>query len=71
MVAPDLQGRGIGRLLLDAIEQAAPVEATGFVLVTGASSQRTIRIYKKAGYRLVGPAADAPGAVRLTKRRRS
>jgi tRNA (guanine37-N1)-methyltransferase len=70
MVAPDLQGHGIGRLLLDAIEVAAPDEATGFVLFTGALSERNIRMYKKAGYRLLGPDQDAPGAVRLHKLRR-
>jgi tRNA (guanine37-N1)-methyltransferase len=70
MVAPDLQGRGIGQLLLDAIEAAAPVEATGYVLFTGALSERNIRIYRKAGYRLLGPDPEAPGAVRLVKRRR-
>jgi tRNA (guanine37-N1)-methyltransferase len=70
MVAPDLQGRGIGRLLLDAIELAAPAAATGFVLFTGAGSERNIRIYRKAGYRLLGPDPDTPGAVRLTKKRR-
>ena len=69
MVAPDLQGRGIGRLLLDAIELAAPGEVTGFVLFTGALSERNIRIYKKAGYRLLGPDPEVPGAVRLVKRR--
>ena len=70
MVAPDLQGRGIGRLLLDAVERAAPDQATSFVLFTGALSERNIRIYKKAGYRPLGPDPDTPGAVRLTKRRR-
>jgi len=71
MVAPDLQGRGIGRLLLDAIEMAAPDGATGYVLFTGALSERNIRIYRKAGYRLLGPDPATPGAVRLTKRRRA
>jgi tRNA (guanine37-N1)-methyltransferase len=71
MVAPDLQGRGIGRLLLDAVERAAPDAATSFVLFTGALSDRNIRIYKKAGYRMLGPDPDTPGAVRLTKRRRT
>ncbi len=70
MAAPDLQGRGLGRLLLTAIEEAAPVDVTGYVLFTGASSERNIRMYKKAGYRLVGEDPDVPGAVRLTKRRR-
>ena len=71
MVAPDLQGRGIGRQLLTAIEQAAPPDVTGYVLFTGAGSARNIRMYKKAGYRLLGEDPDVPGAVRLTKRRRA
>jgi tRNA (guanine37-N1)-methyltransferase len=70
MVAPDLQGRGIGRLLLTAIEAAAPEEVGEFVLFTGAGSVRNIRMYKKAGYRLRGADPDVAGAVRLTKRRR-
>jgi tRNA (guanine37-N1)-methyltransferase len=69
MVAPDLQGRGIGRVLLEAIEAAAPAEVSTYVLFTGALSERNIRIYKKSGYRLLGPAPEAPGAVRLVKRR--
>jgi len=70
MVAPDLQGRGLGRLLLAAIEQAAPEDVTGFMLFTGEASERNIRMYRKAGYRLVGPDPTAPGAVRLVKPRR-
>jgi tRNA (guanine37-N1)-methyltransferase len=69
MVAPDLQGRGIGRLLLTAIEQAAPAEVREFLLFTGAGSARNIRMYKKAGYRLIGADPEVAGAVRLTKRR--
>jgi tRNA (guanine37-N1)-methyltransferase len=67
MVAPDLQGRGLGRRLLESIEAAAPTEATSFELFTGARSARNQRIYKKAGYRLRAGGPD--GAVRLTKRR--
>jgi tRNA (guanine37-N1)-methyltransferase len=70
MVAPDLQGHGLGRVLLEAIEAAASDEATGYSLFTGALSERNIRIYRKAGYRVLGPAPGAPGAVRLVKRRR-
>ncbi|MET0999251.1 MAG: tRNA (guanosine(37)-N1)-methyltransferase TrmD [Marmoricola sp.] len=70
MAAPDLQGRGLGRFLLAAIEDAAPEEVTGYVLFTGAGSERNIRMYKKAGYRLLGAEEGVPGAVRLTKRRR-
>ena len=35
MVAPDLQGRGLGRMLLERIEAHAPESATGFELFTG------------------------------------
>jgi tRNA (guanine37-N1)-methyltransferase len=70
MVAPDLQGRGLGPHLLALIEQAAPAEATSYALVAGARSADNIRMYKKAGYRLVGPAPGQPGSVLLTKPRR-
>ncbi|WP_372728061.1 tRNA (guanosine(37)-N1)-methyltransferase TrmD [Nocardioides sp.] len=67
MVAPDLQGRGLGRRLLSAIEAAAPADATSFELRTGAGSVRNQKMYKKAGYRLAG--RSGPGAVRMTKSR--
>jgi tRNA (guanine37-N1)-methyltransferase len=69
MVAPDLQGRGIGRHLLSLIEEAAPVEVTSYELWTGAASVDNIRMYKKAGYRVRGPVPDPPGAVAMTKPR--
>jgi tRNA (guanine37-N1)-methyltransferase len=68
MVAPDLQGRGLGRMLLERIESLAPASATGFELFTGAGSVDNLRMYKKAGYRLRG--GPEPGVVALTKRRR-
>ena len=70
MVAPDLQGRGLGRFLLTHIEQAAPAEVTSYQLFTGAGSVDNIRMYKKAGYRLRGPAPGTDGAVLMTKPRR-
>lgn len=70
MVAPDLQSSGLGRTLLDHIQQAAPVAATSYVLFTGASSDRNLRIYKKAGFRLRPELPAPPGAVVLTKARR-
>jgi tRNA (guanine37-N1)-methyltransferase len=70
MVAPDLQGRGLGRHLLELIEEEAPAEATSYELWTGARSVDNLRMYKKAGYRLRGPAPGPPGAVVLTKQRR-
>ena len=69
MVAPDLHGRGLGRLLLATIEEAAPAAATSYELFTGAGSRRNQRMYRKAGYRDAGQ--RAPGVVRMTKRRPS
>ena len=65
MVAPDLQGRGLGRMLLERIEAAAPAGVTSCSLFTGAGSLRNQRLYRKAGYRLRGEVE--PGVVRLTK----
>jgi tRNA (guanine37-N1)-methyltransferase len=69
MVAPDLQGQGLGRVLFEAIEAAAPAAATSYALFTGAGSTENLRFYKRAGYRLRGEDPAVPGAVRLTKRR--
>lgn len=70
MVAPDLQGRGLGRVLLEHVQAVAPSAATSYVLFTGQHSAANIRMYKKAGFRL-RPDLDAPPlAVVLTKPRR-
>ncbi len=69
MVAPDLQGQGIGRRMLSAIEDAAPPGVATYELFTGATSTRNHRVYRRAGYSL-RPDLPAPaGAVMLTKRR--
>jgi tRNA (guanine37-N1)-methyltransferase len=67
MVAPDLQGRGLGRRLLTGMEAAAPADATSYELFTGAGSLRNLKLYKKAGYRPAG--RPRPGVVRLTRAR--
>ncbi len=69
MIAPDLQGAGLGRVLLDHIQAVAPARATSYVLFTGADSVRNQRMYKKAGFRLRADLEAPPGAVVLTKRR--
>ncbi|WP_276606224.1 GNAT family N-acetyltransferase [Nocardioides sp.] len=70
MVAPDLQGQGLGRVLLEHIQAVAPEQATSYLLFTGAASVRNHRMYKKAGFRM-RPDLPAPaGAVMLTKGRR-
>ena len=70
MVAPDLQGRGLGRALLEFAEAQAPAGATAYWLNTGARSDRNLRIYRKAGYRVRPGAGSLPGTVDLTKPRR-
>lgn len=52
MVAPDLQGRGLGRALLRYAEQAAPADVDGYLLHTGARSAANLRMYRRAGYRV-------------------
>jgi len=69
MVAPDLQGRGLGRMLLEHIQRVAPAGATAYSLVTGAASDRNHRMYRKAGFRLVAD-PETPGIVHFVKRRR-
>ena len=69
MVAPDVQGRGLGRALLAHIEAVAVPEAASYVLFTGARSADNIRMYKKAGYRVRTDLEAPPLAVILTKRR--
>jgi len=69
MVAPDLQGSGLGRILLEHIQAVAPAEATSYVLFTGAGSARNQRMYRKAGFRLRSDLPAPPHAVVLTKRR--
>jgi tRNA (guanine37-N1)-methyltransferase len=50
MVAPDLQGTGLGRRLLALIEDAAPPATPRSVLVTGARSEFNQAFYRRRGY---------------------
>ena len=69
MVAPYLQGRGLGRELLSYAESLAPEDVGTFWLNTGAKSTENLRMYKKAGYRVRPGEGELPGTVDLTKRR--
>ncbi|MEV6562842.1 GNAT family N-acetyltransferase [Nocardia sp. NPDC051756] len=74
MVAPDLAGRGVGSRLLRLIETLAPAHIEQFVLFTGARSERNIRMYQNAGYRLLPTPDPLPpnhirGAVHMVKPR--
>lgn len=53
MVAPDIEGRGVGAVLLASIERLAPTGTARFMLFTGGSSHRNIRFYRRAGYEIV------------------
>jgi len=66
MVAPDLQGLGLGRLLLEHILRAGPAGAP-FVLFTGALSVDNQRMYRAAGFEISGPQGDDPGVVRMRR----
>jgi GNAT superfamily N-acetyltransferase len=51
VVAPDMQGQGIGRRLLVAIEQHAP--APRYTLFTGDRSVSNLGLYRSVGYEVV------------------
>ena len=70
MVAPDLQGRGLGRALLAFAEAQAPSGTAAYWLNTGSGSDRNLRIYRKAGYRVQPGEGAFPGTVDLVKPRR-
>lgn len=74
MVAPDLSGQGLGRMLLEHIEAQAPASVTRFWLFTGANSLRNHRLYRAAGYTAVDATDDslptAPGTLRFAKTHR-
>ncbi|XRQ02757.1 GNAT family N-acetyltransferase [Actinomadura welshii] len=50
VVVPDLQGRGIGRRLLAALEDEVAARADACVLFTGHLSEANLRLYRRAGY---------------------
>ncbi len=54
MVAPDMQGRGLGKALLAYAEQQAPDDIVGFSMFTGGHSVANLRMYQRAGYETRG-----------------
>jgi tRNA (guanine37-N1)-methyltransferase len=62
IVAPDLQGRGIGGRLLAEAEAAAPPNRTVAKLITGAGSKRNLGFYLRRGYRVIDRDENATGA---------
>lgn len=60
-VAPDQQGRGVGRDLLAAMEAATPASVETLWLVTGSLSESNVRFYQRSGYQLAGTTLDPVG----------
>ncbi|HEY3609731.1 MAG TPA: GNAT family N-acetyltransferase [Pseudonocardiaceae bacterium] len=60
-VAPDMQGRGVGRALLGALEAAVPAGVRRLWLVTGASSEDNLRMYRRSGYQPADEYVDDVG----------
>ncbi len=67
MVAPDLEGRGIGRALLAYAEAAAPAGTRRLWINTGSRSAANLRRYRRAGYRARPGEGRFVGTVDLVK----
>ncbi|WP_067507272.1 GNAT family N-acetyltransferase [Actinoplanes sp. TFC3] len=63
MVAPDLQGRGIGTRLLTAVERSATANIDRYMLFTGHESRANIRLYERCGYTQVGQVRSTSDSV--------
>lgn len=67
-IAPDLQGAGIGRRLLDAAEShSTAMEAE---LFTGSLSEANIRLYERCGYRESHRIDEGDGTAQVFMRKR-
>jgi len=61
VVAPDLQGRGLGTKLIAALESLAEPGTEHFELFTGAKSEPNLRLYKRLGYNETHRGPGRPG----------
>lgn len=66
-VEPSMEGKGIGRMLLEAMEKRYP-QVERYELFTGLGNVRNLRFYEKAGYRKVRIEPGPPGLVFMEKR---
>ena len=60
-VAPDLEGRGIGSLMMDRIEDLAPPETVALQLLIGAGSMINQGFYRRRGYVDIERTVNADG----------
>ena len=70
MTAPDLEGRGIGGSLLEAIESRTCNDVDAFELSTGKKSVANIEMYRRHGYVVCAETIDDSGTtvVAMSKR---
>jgi len=66
-IAPDVQGAGIGRALLEAAEHHA--HAPEAELFTGSLSEANIRLYEKCGYRITERVDNGDGTEQVFMRK--
>ncbi|WP_091231541.1 GNAT family N-acetyltransferase [Microbacterium sp. 3J1] len=66
-IAPDMQGEGIGRTLLDAAEKASTADVAE--LFTGSLSEANIRLYEACGYRESQRIPDGDGTEQVFLRK--
>lgn len=70
-IRPAARGRGLSKILLDAVEtKARELKLSRIDLETGPQSHAALRLYEKAGYRSCGPFAqykNDPHSVFMTK----
>jgi ribosomal protein S18 acetylase RimI-like enzyme len=67
-IAPDMQGHGVGRALLDAAERHS--RAPEAELFTGSLSEANIRLYERCGYRIAERVDNADGTEQVFMRKR-
>lgn len=66
-IAPDMQGEGIGRTLLEAAEKASTADVAE--LFTGSLSEANIRLYEACGYRESERIPDGDGTEQVFLRK--
>jgi len=67
-IAPDMQGEGIGRMLLDAAEESSAADAAE--LFTGSLSEANLRLYEACGYEEHERIPDGDGTEQVFLRKR-
>ncbi|WP_206477037.1 GNAT family N-acetyltransferase [Microbacterium sp. KRD172] len=67
-IAPDMQGAGIGRALLEAAEHDS--RAPEAELFTGSLSEANVRLYESCGYRVTERVEQDDGTAQLFMRKR-